>query len=230
MKKLVFLLTVLPVLFFISCTKDEEEKGSLSYLTIEDIDGIWNKSNNDLFFISLSKQGKYSFCFNEKLMGAGSFSLDKDQLILDNAYLNTKDVLSVNVIDDRLIIKGNIHLFKQERFENVNLTFNKSNEQTPDYIVGQQWSSTGLPNAVYGSTREFVDITSEHLLRYRRVKDNALLTLINEENMFYIYRNQLTYTQRIQSDGNIHIYRLRYGISKDLFSLSMNEVKIENLK
>lgn len=72
-------------IIYTSCSKNELEQDAIqenetNYLTIAEIKGIWTDENNDNFFIHINTNGKYSFCFNQELMGSGEYTLEKDSI------------------------------------------------------------------------------------------------------------------------------------------------------
>lgn len=232
MKKLTLLLFA--ILFaFTSCEKDDGStkkdddpiKDEVKYLSKADIIGVWTKNENDLYFISLSNNGRYTFCFNQQLMGAGNYTLEKDSIIFSNGYLHTLDKMKISLNNNQLIFKGRISLFKQEIKQEINLSFTKTDEAFAKSVVGEKWKSSSILN-IYGNKREYVNILSDYTLQYKLVEDNSLQTLIKEEIWFYIYRNSLTYTQGSTSNGLIHIYKIPFwGEFSALGSLSKNEVE-----
>ena len=46
------------------------------------------------------------------------------------------------------------------------------------------------------------------MINYQFCKDNSLKTLIKEEFWYYVYFNDMTYTQNCAGNGDITIYKL----------------------
>ena len=91
----------------------EQQQQEPTYLKTSDLNGVWSVSgSNGIYFIAFTETGHYSLCFNDKLMGAGTYSLDKNTLTLNNGYLYTKDNLKIEQTDKGLTLSGEMFDFK----------------------------------------------------------------------------------------------------------------------
>lgn len=175
-------------------------------LNVSDIKGIWEGKENDLYFISFTENGKYSFCLNPQLMGSGNYKIEKDSIIFYNQYLSITDKAKVEINDSILSIKGSFLLFNQDDSMLFAGDFKKSDEEKPVSLVGEQWKSNKIMTA-YGDRREYLDFLTEYLIKYRYVKADGIETPIRSETWFYINRKDLLYTQIKNEDGTIHLYK-----------------------
>lgn len=192
-----------------SCSKNDDvqqtqEIPDKTYLKVSDIKGVWTNGDNNLYFISLNSNGRYSFCFNDRLMGAGTYLFDKDTLLLNNGYLYTTDTLFVIIKDTILNINGYIQNFKQVSREKINLSYCKTNEEFSVSKVGEKYSTSFL--ALTGYAKDIIQYQTDYIAKYQRVKDNSIQQLIKEEYWFYIFRNGMTYTQKCTETGSVIIY------------------------
>lgn len=218
-------------LLFTSCSKDDDNTNNNdpesplepNYLNESDLYGVWKVegTETDLYFITFSETGRYSFCFNNTLMGAGTYSLDKNKLTLNNGYLFTKDVLDLEQNDKQLNIAGDIHKFKSTDMQNVNITISKTKKDMPISKVGEIFTTFSFLNAYYGNVKERLTYTSEYIMKYEYFKDNALQQMLSEENWYYVCYDNLIYTQKTNGTGNVIIYDL----STQLGPISNKKVK-----
>ena len=213
--KTVILLIVVVELSFMSCSKDDDNSSYVIeqpqepvYLQESDLYGVWSvNSSNGLYFIYFTETGRYALCFNSKLMGAGTYILERNVLTLTNEYLHKKDVLSVEEEGTLLKLSGDMYNFKSNSKQTVNITASKSNIEIPTPKTGETFKITGL-NANYGSTITYIKYQSDYMINYQFCKDNSLKTLIKEEFWYYVYFNDMTYTQNCAGNGDITIYKL----------------------
>jgi len=219
MKKLSFM--VLFAAFFTlcvtSCSKDDSINGSPeqqqqqepTYLKTSDLDGVWSVSgSNGLYFIAFTETGHYSLCFNDKLMGAGTYSLDKNTLTLNNGYLYTKDNLKIEKTDKGLTVSGEMLDFKSSNKQSVNVNLIKTGKELPVPKTGETFKIWGL-HVTYGSVVTKIQYQSEYLIKYQYCKDNSLQQVIEESMWYYVYCDGLTYTQNCSGNGSVVIYKLQ---------------------
>lgn len=76
---------------------------------------------------------------------------------------------------------------------------------------------------VYGDRREYLDVLTEYLIKYRLVKADGIETPIRSKTWFYINRKDLLYTQIKDEDGTIHIYKSPF-IYESLSGISSFEI------
>jgi len=203
-----------------SCSKDdidetnnnndtEQKQQEPTYLQASDLQGVWSVSGSfGLYFISFTETGHYSLCFNSKLMGAGTFSLAKNTLTLNNGYLYTKDVLTIEKKEDKLILSGDMFDFKSSSKQPVNVTLVKKTKEIPIPKTGETFKIWGL-HATYGSIVTKIQYQSEYLIKYQYCKDNSLQQVIEEAMWYYVYCDGMTYTQNCSGNGNVVIYKLQ---------------------
>lgn len=214
-------------IIYTSCSKNELEQDAIqenetNYLTIAEIKGIWTDENNDNFFIHINTNGKYSFCFNQELMGSGEYTLEKDSITFYNKYLSITNKAKVEVKNNKLAIKGKFQMFKQTGLIYVEKQFNKSNEEAPTSIIGKQWKSNKILNK-NGDRREYLDVLTEYIIKYRLVKADGIETPLKEQNWFYINRKDLLYTQTNSGNGEIRLYKSPF-IYESLTGISSFEI------
>lgn len=186
------------------------EQDNRSYIKEDDLHGVWAVSGNgsDKYFIYFTPTGKYSFCFNSTQMGGGVFQLDKNKLTLNNAYLNTKDVLDLEQDGLYIKIKGEIHKFKSNAKEPVNISIYKTDSEIPTTKTGEVFKIWGL-HVTYGNVITYIKYETDYMIKYQYCKDNSLKQVISESNWFYVYNNGMTYTQDCSGNGNVTIYKLQ---------------------
>ena len=221
MKKLSFM--VLFAAFFTlcvtSCSKDDgdsingspeqQQQQEPTYLKTSDLDGVWSVSgSNGLYFIAFTETGHYSLCFNDKLMGAGTYSLDKNTLTLNNGYLYTKDNLKIEKTDKGLTLSGEMLDFKSSNKQSVNVNLIKTGKELPVPKTGETFKIWGL-HVTYGSIVTKIQYQSEYLIKYQYCKDNSLQQVIGESMWYYVYCDGLTYTQNCSGNGSVVIYKLQ---------------------
>ena len=226
MNKSFTLLFFAAILF--SCTKneidevDKNPEDEKTYITYDEIKGIWIDKNNENFFLKIDTDERYSFCLSQEIMGSGKYTLEKDSIVFYNNYLSTTDKAKIEVRNNNLILKGDFKLFKQTKSTSIDIQFIISNEETPVSIIGEQWKSNKILN-INGDRREYLDVLTENIIKYRLVKANSIETLIKEQNWFYINRKDLLYTQINNGDGKIHLYKNPF-IYESLTGISSFEI------
>ena len=201
-----------------SCSKDdddsinsstEQQQQEPTYLKTSDLNGVWSVSgSNGIYFIAFTETGHYSLCFNDKLMGAGTYSLDKNTLTLNNGYLYTKDNLKIEKTDKGLTISGEMTDFKSSNKQSVNVNLIKTNKELPIPKTGETFKIWGL-HVTYGSIVTKIQYQSEYLIKYQYCKDNSLQQVIEESMWYYVYCDGMTYTQTCSVNGIVVIYKLQ---------------------
>lgn len=138
--------------------EQEQEEEKQSFVKESDLYGVWVVSGNaaSLYFISFSEAGKYSYCFNSTMMGAGTYKLDKNKLTLYNGYLNTIDVVNLEKDNSQIKITGDLQKFKASTKQSVNISISKMNKELPISKTGEVFKIWGLHNT-YGSTITYIN-------------------------------------------------------------------------
>ena len=119
-------------------------------------------------------------------MGAGTYSLDKNTLTLNNGYLYTKDNLKIEKTDKGLTISGEMTDFKSSNKQSVNVNLIKTNKELPIPKTGETFKIWGL-HVTYGSIVTKIQYQSEYLIKYQYCKDNSLQQVIEESMWYYVY-------------------------------------------
>ena len=162
MKRVNFTLVALIICAILSsCSKNENdnkdtvfnnetEHQQKTYLQKSDLQGVWDVMGySGIYFISFTETGHYSLCFNSKLMGAGTYTIEKNILTLNNGYLFSKDVLSVEKEGNLLKITGDMKSFKSSEKQTVNVNLAKTAKEIPVPKTGEIFKIWGL-HATYG--------------------------------------------------------------------------------
>lgn len=187
-----------------------------AYLSMRDIEGVWTLENNDLYFISLSPSGHYSFCFNNEIMGSGTFVLNENNLLFNNGYLYSSDKVNVRKDGNKLSLNGNVTTYLLGK-KYVNLKFVKSTEQISPSVVGKVIPDddfTGL-NEKYKDLETEIIYMTEYVAKYEytgKSKKTGKRELIKEYVWYYVYREPYTYTQVQNGNGEVLIYDFSSGV------------------
>ena len=221
MKRVNFTLVALIICAILSsCSKNENdnkdtvfnnetEHQQKTYLQKSDLQGVWDVMGySGIYFISFTETGHYSLCFNSKLMGAGTYTIDKNILTLNNGYLFSKDVLSVEKEGNLLKITGDMQSFKSSEKQTVNVNLAKTAKEIPVPKTGEIFKIWGL-HATYGDVVTKIQYQSDYLIKYQYCKDNSLQQIIEESMWYYVYCDGMTYTQNCSGKGDVVIYKLQ---------------------
>ena len=189
-------------------TNQEEQK----YLTKNDVSGVWVDTNNELYFISLGENGRYSLCLDRYTMSSGTYELDKDIISLHNGYLYTSDKLSIEIKENKLLLRGYMSYFKSNTTKYIDLTLSKSSESISPSMIGVVLESSGgslSSGGKYLKRRRKVQYTTDCVATY---KQEGLLAStqewvnIEEITWFYVFRSPNTYVQSPNGNGEVTIY------------------------
>ena len=172
------------ILYLASCSKDddgsssnpqgqEQQEDEQSFVQESDLYGVWSVSGNatGIYFFSFSEAGKYSFCFNSTMMGAGTYKLDKNKLTLYNGYLNTIDVVNLEKDNSQIKITGDLQKFKTSTKQPVNIGIFKMKKELPISKTGEVFKINTC-----GSTITYIKYESDYLIKYQYCRDNSLKT------------------------------------------------------
>ncbi len=221
MKQIIYVLSIL--IFLSSCEKDEvissgnnNNSNNIEEIQIKvsDINGVWALSSNDMYFISFMEGGKYSFCFNNHLMGSGTFSLKGKEVSLYNSYSNKIEKMSVELCQGKLRLKGDVYLFDSERTEYFSGDFIKTTETASPSLVGVEKSGGLYGFGPYGETvYDGVTFISDNIAKHTHIfeyKDTGR-EKTTTRYYYYVYRIPIIYTQELEKDGYIVIYNTEEG-------------------
>lgn len=174
-----------------SCTKEEDSNSPIPdevdepKNTIDNIVGVWESVNNDLFFISISTQGRVSYCFNRYTMGIGHGTLIEKKLIIENDYSGFSDELYVENTNDILYLRGSLKKKGTNENESISLSFKKINEEIVNSYIGQFWK--GLVSLGGGYTDSSLSFLGENIVQYKRYKRGSW-DVSHESLWYYIPR------------------------------------------
>lgn len=228
------ILTIMTLLFstpFTSCNKHNDDFETLepelptSGITATELKGVWTTTDgSDFYFIYFDGINDYSMCLNNRIMGAGSYDIKNNHLTLKNQYLKNIDEVSVTIINGKLNMRGYMTSFNGIGKENIDIVFSKTNEAPPTSIVGKIWHS-GWILAEPTDYKEYLEFVSNYTAKFYRIRDNYLNEKYSEYFLYYIHRNGLIYTQRVDGNGSVNIYKLSFNSFFTLGdSLSENKV------
>lgn len=211
------LLCAIIIVSFVSCSKeenmDEPPVVEDTQIKMSDISGVWALSSNNVYFISFTEGGKYSFCFNNHIMGNGTFSLNDNEVSLYNSYSNKTEKLSVELYQGKPRVKGNVFLFNSELEEYFSGDFVKTNESASPSLVGVEKSGGLYGFGPYGETiYDGVTFISDNIAKYTHIfqyYNNGNKKTTNR--YYYVYRIPIIYTQELEEDGYIVIYNTEEG-------------------
>lgn len=212
----------------LSCSKDEYSfNGSNTTTNIEDklnisdITGVWiidSYYNNgsweimpsDLYFLSITENGFYSYCFNKRSMGSGEYSLKNNVITLNNNYFLIKDSLKLSLNNEELLIEGSLTLFTQNQKEYFKLKLKKTDEKISPSVVGTKREPQlyGI-NIYYEDVKMIVSYLTNYTASYEYTgiqKSTGKRKTLKSYSWYYIYRAPYTYTQEIGGNGEIIIY------------------------
>lgn len=196
----------------------EEQTG----ISLSDICSVWSSEYDDNNFISFFRNGKYYYCFNDHLMGAGTFEIEDNIVILYSAISNKTDKITVELDQGHLIVKGSIYTFNSDIKAGVYMRFDKTDETASPSLVGKEVK----PN-LYGDGPTYKTIyagttfLTETVVKYTTIlehKKTGSQKVVNK-TWYYVYRDPLLYTQLIDGDGTIQIYNAGKGQWPGLYML-----------
>lgn len=220
MKTFRILITLCVLTFFGCAQENTEHTEPVKQLTKSEIVGVWTDPNNDLYFLALSNDGKYSLCLNSTLMGAGTYEFSNNTLTLYNAYLFTKDEISVSKKSGMLNLSGHILTNKGLFLTPIDCSLKKTNESYPKSVVleerplPEEDDGYSLPPNYVGYSKieqiatYLTEYTAYFISRGKSKYTNKWETFCEYE-WYYVYRAPYTYTQLIDgTDGTVTIYNL----------------------
>lgn len=187
----IILLVTALFLSFSACSKDDKEFESPNIVedeprnTINKIAGVWESVNNDLFFISISTQGRVSYCFNRYTMGIGHGTLIEKKLTIENDYSGFSDELYVENTNDILYLRGLLKKKGTNENESISLSFKKIDEENVYSFIGQFW--TGLVSLGGGYTDSSLSFVGDNVVQYKRYKRGSW-DVSHESLWYYIPR------------------------------------------
>lgn len=172
--------------------------------------GLWKTMPSNLYFLSITESGFYSFCFNNHLMGSGKYTLEKGTITLNNYYSFASDKFEISLNKNELYIEGNITTFLQDQKENIKLKLKKTDESISTSVAGtkREPQMYGI-NKYYDDLKMIVSYLTNYNAQYEysgTQKSTGKRKILKSYSWYYVYRSPYTYTQEIDGDGNIIIY------------------------
>lgn len=176
----------------VGCSKEDEGYDSPNFNetnesenTIDKIAGVWESLNNDLFFISISPQGRVSYCFSQYTMGIGYGTLKNGELVIENDYSSYSDKLDVDITGEIMHVKGLIRKKGTEENEGVILSLKKTNEENVYSFIGQFWKADFL-HVVYGWGTETLSFVGDNIAQHKKYTDKG--KILDDAVWYYIPR------------------------------------------
>jgi hypothetical protein len=210
----IFMATTSVACTLLSCGSDNEEpqlepitdvKVEDTSIKASDIQGVWTLNDeNGFFFAYFDGTDEYSFCFDEQSMGAGKYLIASNKLTLKNGYLGYTDTFMIEPNGDELVIYGKLTSYNGTDSKFINIKLYKSSESVPLPIVGKIWKT-----GIYDTYVDYLNFTSQYVVQHYKVK-SSINTRSDEYNMYYVYRDEKLYAQKVNSTGNVGIYSIRF--------------------
>lgn len=218
MKKtiLLLLLAVVTMGIFASCDNDENQESPISSNNntpakeLSFYCGVWENPNNSFLFLSIEANGWITYCFNRYCIGKGYGRLDNGKLIVENTYTGYVDIFDFVESQESIILKGNANLkYLNMKFE-VNLVFNKTQENCIRSLSGETWYNMGRLYADYGSCSYKGIFINDDIMK-RQFYNHDSKKIIKENKLYYIPRtkghNYYLYTHDVTDyTGYICVY------------------------
>ena len=99
--------------------------------------------------ISINQNGRYTYCLNDKLIGSGKCTLEKNTLVLNDDYVYSSDLITINKLNNKLSMQGKVSKMNSSK-ESINKQFVLSeSEQYSPSISGVNKTATGGLNKYY---------------------------------------------------------------------------------
>ena len=230
MKHIHYVVLLTTLFFCVSCDPFEKEtevnsteKPETPTLSLKDISGVWVDPANEWYYISIYPSGRYTYCFNEKLIGSGTCELENDQLTLHNNYTYSSDVVKISLNLGQLQIKGEVsdwNLNKTSVFQEFDL----SKEEFSQSVVGANISASGGVYKNYDKVKKEITFISDVNFIYEstgKLKTTGEWKTISDKMWYYVYRKPYTYGLRIGGDNLVEIYK--FGFTEEPgYRLSFN--------
>ena len=229
MKKMLSMMLVMISLFgFISCTEDEDNEDfsqpTTPTLQLSDICGVWVNPSNSLYYIAIYPSGKYTYCFNNELIGSGKCSLNDNTLCLNDDYTYKSDLITVNMSENKLTLYGNVTKINLTK-EYISQQFIYSSESLSPSIIGVKETSTGGLNKYYNNLYTEISFISDLIFEYvytGRHRNTYQYKTIAHYIWRYVYREPYTYGIKLnQGDGLVEIYDFSFTYS-EFWGLDLN--------
>lgn len=234
MKK-IFVLSFLFILC--ACQKDEptinnseettEETTEETYLQIEDICGVWENTQNNMYYLAIYPNGRYTFCLSDELIGSGFYILDKNTLTLNDGYFYTSNDIKLEPNNGFLNITGNItNINNTNQSIKYKLKYNPSEELSPSIAGRGKTGKSGGISANYSEVINELYFTSDYTFTYKSTgkskKTGSWKTLVNDTR-YYVYRKPYTYCYKLSdSQRTLEIFDFSFLYRDDLSSLGFS--------
>ena len=211
-----FLFLFISFLCFCSCEKNvtsndyKKPENTIQTTKYEDICGVWVDSKNELYYIAIYPNGRYTYCINDQLIGSGNCTLTKNRLTLNNGYTYASDVITITKSGTQITLNGYISNNESQKINiSKSFAFKKDEELSPS-AAGISKTSTGGLNYYYDNLKTEITFTSDYILKYKytgRSKSTREYKTIKEYTWHYVYRKPYTYGIKFNGgSGLVEIY------------------------
>lgn len=199
-------------------------------LSLKDISGVWVDPTNEWYYISIYPSGRYTYCFNEELIGSGTCELENNQLTLHDNYTYSSDIVKISLNNDQLEIEGQVSDWKLNKTP-IFKFFNLSDEKFSQSVIGSSLSASGGLYKDYEKVKKEIKFISDVNFTYEstgKLKSTGEWKTISNKTWYYVYRNPYTYGLRIGGDNKVEIYEFGfteepgYSLSFDLDDFRIN--------
>ena len=237
MRHLSYLFVFSLIVCVYSCTSekdtvDETNQENTQKLQFSDICGVWVDNNNDLYYIAIYPSGKYSYCFNNKMIGSGVCTLNDNILCLNDEYTNASDNISIQYLNSTLTLSGDITKFNLIS-EHIYKQFIKSSESLSPSVVGKKKTATGGLNMYYDNLRQEISFTSNIIFEFNYTgtsRSTGQYKTISHYTWRYVYRKPYTYGIKINDNNNIveiYDFPFLYMPNWDALELRIDSFKVQ---
>ena len=194
MKKILFLLAVLPMFLFTTCSKDDETENE--NLPLSSIIGTWKNGN---YFVSFGEDGFYSAYIADKFIDSGDYKQVEYEVSCLNNYFNRETIYIIKNISETEMKVEISYVDVYGKTNSKNMTLTKSDDaivSKSNRLIGK---SMKTPSPYFGNvTRTF---NSFNAGVKSATKGSAAKYPLN---FFYIYIGNKIYHQ-ILDDNSIQI-------------------------
>ena len=236
MKRLIWVV-LLPFIVNSSCDKktfeEDVQKPSSSSLKNSDLFGVWTDPSNKLYYITFYPDGSFTYCFNDKMVGTGNYSLENDSVILSNTFTYNTDNLKIAINSNKMTLSGNVMDFRRNiKTINISYVYSSTEDYSPS-IAGISKSASGGLNAYYSNCTEKIEFISDKNFIYEysgKSKKTGRYETIKQHMWRYVYRKPYTYGLKLNDIcESVEIYDFPFVYTKDygLLDLDLNQFRIQ---
>ena len=198
MKKILFLMAMLPMILFTACSSDPDNGGTddTDDNDTPSINGVWENGNH---FVSFGSDGFYAAHIADEFIDSGNYTQSKNDVSCENAYFNRNTSYTIKSASDKELMVDVTYTDLNGKSNNKTMTFSKSTA-TP---ASQNHSLNGKSYIWYTST--FGNVTMTFNTYNSGIKSAAAGNAAKYPlKFFYIYVGEKLYHQ-ILSDNSIQV-------------------------